>query len=333
MIGDFPKPPRHEGKPGSRLDRRKFLQQGVVVAGASTLLNALSAKADPQAAPFHPSKRAGYIDAHVHVWTSDERYPLAPNKRRENMHPATALPDDLLRVARPAGVNRIVLIQPSWYGFDNSFMLDTIRNSPTVFRGVAVVDWHASNPEVEMRQLKEQGVRGFRIYPDKNAGPQTFAGGGLPKMFQCAAQEQMTMSLLTNPNALPAIPKYCERFPDTPIAIDHLGRVGGQGTIVESDVLALLALAKYPHVKIKVSAFYGLGAKRPPHDDLAPFIHRVYDAFGPQRMMWATDCPFQTLHETYEDSISLVRDRLHFLSAEDREWILRKTAETSFFKD
>jgi predicted TIM-barrel fold metal-dependent hydrolase len=132
---------------------------------------------------------------------------------------------------------------------------------------------------------------------------------------------------------LPAIAKQCERFPDTPIAIDHLARVGWTGRVPESEIQGLTALAKFPHVKVKISAFYGLGAKRPPHDDLAPLIRRVYDAFGPQRMMWATDCPFQILHETYEDSISLVRDRLHFLSAEDKDWILRKTAEASFYSD
>lgn len=50
-------------------------------------------------------------------------------------------------------------------------------------------------------------------------------------------------------------------------------------------------------------------------------------------MMWGSDCPYQIQHETYEDSIALIRDRLSFLSKEDREWILRQTAQTSFFND
>jgi predicted TIM-barrel fold metal-dependent hydrolase len=61
-------------------------------------------------------------------------------------------------------------------------------------------------------------------------------------------------------------------------------------------------------------------------------IRRLLDAFGPQRLMWATDCPYQVQGgQTYEDSISLIRDRLDFLSDGDREWILRKTAERLFF--
>ena len=47
--------------------------------------------------------------------------------------------------------------------------------------------------------------------------------------------------------------------------------------------------------------------------------------------MWASDCPFQVVDHTYEDSIGLIRDRLDFLSAEDKELILRKTAEDFFF--
>jgi predicted TIM-barrel fold metal-dependent hydrolase len=81
-----------------------------------------------------------------------------------------------------------------------------------------------------------------------------------------------------------------------------------------------------------VSAFYSLGQRTPPHLDLVPVIKRLHEAFGPQRLMWASDCPFQVAHETYEDSISLIRDRLDFLSTDDKEWVLRKTAEEAFFQ-
>ena len=47
--------------------------------------------------------------------------------------------------------------------------------------------------------------------------------------------------------------------------------------------------------------------------------------------MWGSDCPFQVGHETYEDAISLIRDRLDFISDEDKEWILGGTAEKLFF--
>ena len=90
-------------------------------------------------------------------------------------------------------------------------------------------------------------------------------------------------------------------------------------------------MAKHANVMVKISAFYALGRKTPPYVDLVPLIRRVFDAFGPERLMWASDCPFQVVDHTYEDSIGLIRDRLDFLSAEDKQLILRKTAEDLFF--
>ena len=83
---------------------------------------------------------------------------------------------------------------------------------------------------------------------------------------------------------------------------------------------------------MKVSAYYALGQKQPPYLDLGPMIRRVREAFGAERLMWASDCPFQVLGQhTYADSVELIRSRLDFLSTEDREWILKKTAERVFF--
>ena len=103
------------------------------------------------------------------------------------------------------------------------------------------------------------------------------------------------------------------------------------GPIREEQVQALCSLARYPGVRVKVSAFYALGQKRAPHLDLAELIRQVYDSFGPQRLMWGSDCPFQILEEPYEDSIALIRDYLDFLTIEDKEWLLRRSAEELFF--
>jgi hypothetical protein len=51
----------------------------------------------------------------------------------------------------------------------------------------------------------------------------------------------------------------------------------------------------------------------------------------PRRCMWESDCPFQVDRDKYADSISLIRDRLEFLSADDKQWLLRRTAEGVFF--
>ena len=273
------------------------------------------------------------IDAHVHVWTPDTaKYPLAAGYRREEMLPPSFTPEELFAQMRPCGVGRVVLVQMSFYGFDNSYMLDTIARFPGVFSGIAVIDDSAARPQDEMRRLKPLGVRGFRIYPRNMPVDRWLDGAGLAAMWDCGAQENMAMCCLVNPPELPAIDQMCEKRPDTPVVIDHFGRVGMTGEIREADVAELCRLARHKHTYVKVSAFYALGKKKPPYTDLGPMIRRLRDAFGPERLMWATDCPYQVQDEnTYRDSIELVRSRLDFLSADDRQWLLHKTAERVFF--
>jgi len=275
----------------------------------------------------------GAIDAHVHVWTPEtERYPLAAGFRRDEMKPPSFTPEQLFEHARPCGVSRVVLIQMSFYGFDNSYMLDSMRRFPRVFSGVAVVDDSSGDPPAQMRELAKKGVRGFRIYPRNLPVDGWLNGDGMQSMWKCGAEEGLAMCHLVNPDAVAAIDRNCAKFPDTPVVIDHFARIGVDGAIRQHDLDALCRLARHRKTHVKVSAFYALGAKKAPYLDLIPMIRRLLDAFGPERLMWATDCPYQVQEgHAYADSIALVRDRLDGLSDGDREWLLWKTAEKVYF--
>jgi predicted TIM-barrel fold metal-dependent hydrolase len=274
-----------------------------------------------------------YIDAHSHIWTPDTgHYHLAAGFRRANMEPPSFTAEELQAQMKPVGVTRAVLIQMSFYGFDNSYMLDSMKRFPGVFSGVAVIDQNAMQPEDEMLRLKKLGVRGFRIYPQSQPPERWLDVEGLRKMFATGAKERLAMCCLIDPNSLPALHRACKEFPDTPVVIDHLCRIGVSGTVNEADVKALCDMAQHKQVTVKVSAFYALGKKKPPYLDLAPLVKRVYEAYGPERLMWATDCPYQVVDHTYKQSIDLILHGLDFLSAGDKEWILRKTAEKVFFQ-
>jgi len=276
--------------------------------------------------------RGNYIDAHVHVWTDDLRkYPLAPGYTTQDMKPRAYFPDEILRDARPCGVDRVVLVQMSYYGFDNSFMLEAIKQSPKAFRGIAIVDGKGGEPDAQMRSLAKLGVRGFRLYPEEVSEP-ILEREGFRKMFRCGAEERLPLCLLMNPDSLSFVDRHCQKFPDTPVVVDHLARIGMGGSIREAEIQGLCALAKHPQVRVKLSGFYALGQAKPPHLDLAPLIKRVHEAFGPRRLMWGSDCPFQVVHETYDDCFSLIHDRLDFISSEDKDWILGRTAEELFFR-
>ncbi|HEU4754953.1 MAG TPA: amidohydrolase family protein, partial [Armatimonadota bacterium] len=180
-------------------------------------------------------------------------------------------------------------------------------------------------------RLAKEGVRGFRVRVDRAPVQTWVETPAFERMFRHAADHGLALCPLIQPDALPSLSRMCARFPATRVVIDHLCRIGLDGVIREADIHALCQMAHFPEVRVKLSAFYGLGKKTPPHDDLVPLIRRVFDAFGARRLMWASDCPFQVVSEKYADSIGLVRDRLPWLAAEDREWLLRKSAEQLFF--
>lgn len=302
--------------------RREFLKMAaaVSVASSSRLLTA-------------GDDASTFIDAHVHVWTPDtNRYPLAEGFQKKDMVPPSFTPAELFEHCKPQGVARIVLIQMSFYKFDNSYMLDAIAEHPGVFSGVGIVDENRPDLHAELKSLASKGVRGFRLYTDKQRAESWLNSAAMKRMWTLGADEGLAMCLLANPDALPAVHKLCEMFPKTRVVIDHFARIGVSGMIDPTDLDNLCKLSQFDNVYVKTSAFYALGKKKSPYVDLGEMIRQLRDAYGPKRLMWATDCPYQVQNEhNYADSVALIRDRLDFLSASDKDWILRGTAEKVFF--
>jgi predicted TIM-barrel fold metal-dependent hydrolase len=306
-----------------------------LVTRRAALAAALGAVMSRTAAADEPT--LPWIDAHSHIWPPDvDKYPLAPGQTKKNLKPPSFTDEELMKVARPAGVGRVVLIQHSVYHlWDNSYLIDAVKRHPKLFRIQGMVDDHEPDPGAAMKKLLPLGVTGFRITPfvrPKDEQPKWLESPGMAEMWKTAAKTRQAMCPLINPSDLSAIDAMCEMHPDTPVVIDHFGRVGVDGEVREADVKALCNLARHKHTHVKVSAFYALGKKKPPYDDLIPMIRRLLDAFGPKRLMWASDSPYQLQDgNTYKASISLVRDRLDSLSKTDRELLLAKTAESVFF--
>lgn len=274
-----------------------------------------------------------YIDSHVHVWTPDMRkYPLSKNFKESDMAPASFTPEELFVHTKPCGVGRIVLIQMNFYEFDNSYMTDCIKQYPGVFAGVGIVDHSLAGVVSEMKRLKGLGVRGFRLYADSKSVEGWKEDQGIASMWQEGSESGQAMCLLSNPDSLDGILEMCRRYPMTRVVIDHFSRIGMKGPVDRQQLEKLCSLSAYENVYVKTSAFYALGKKAAPYADLVPLIEKLVQEFGASRLMWGSDCPYQVEGEhTYEASIGLVRDLISSLKAEDRAWILGKTAEKVFF--
>src|SRR5690348_873633 len=121
------------------VSRRELLQAAALTAAGCAVPGlAAHGRGDEPSAESQPNAQARKaeladpqtcaIDAHVRVWTpGTERYALAPGLRRDEMKPPSFTPEELFSHARPCGVARVVLIQMSFYGFNNAYMLDTMH--------------------------------------------------------------------------------------------------------------------------------------------------------------------------------------------------------------
>ena len=273
-----------------------------------------------------------WIDAHVHVWTQDtKRYPVTEGTDMSTFEPKEFLPEDLFRHTKPSNVDRVVIVQIGSYGTDNGLAIDSLQQHPDVFRIVGMVDQHRRDVGEQMAKLVKQGVTGFRISGAPGDPEKSLQAPSYDAMYRAAVKTDQAICPITLPPGLPDQVAMCRRHPDTKVVVDHMGRIGESAAINDEDINTLCSLAEFPRVHVKISRLHSLGQKRPPHDDLIPMIRRVVDAFGPARLMWGSDSPYQVVSESYEDSISVVREKLDFLSIAEREQIMAKTAERIFF--
>ena len=106
-----------------------------------------------------------------------------------------------------------------------------------------------------------------------------------------------------------------QRFPGVNIVIDHMAMI--DITASDSDGFGpLLDLARHPNVYVRTSLHNPSKTKQPPFRDVWPFLHRLYNRFGPRRLVWANFFELMVMQEM-----------IPFFTAEDKEWILGKTAK------
>ena len=275
----------------------------------------------PLASGANPPMRI--IDPHVHVWTQDPRYPWAQKTRTPPVE--QALPETLLKLMRANGVSHTVIIQVIYYLWDNRYVRDVVRKHKGKFLGVCRVNPESpSAPDDLTRLVKEDGFRGVRISPAGNPSGDWISGPLMPPLWRRTQELKVPMTVLTSTTRLPEVAKLIESFPDLDVVIDHMADCPPDRP---AELQKLLDLARYPRVYVKISHTWSLSKEPYPYRDTYDQVHKLYDAFGPQRLMWGTDWPLVERHCGYAGALAIVRDELKFLNDEDKRWILGKTVE------
>ena len=130
----------------------------------------------------------------------------------------------------------------------------------------------------------------------------------------------------------------CELYPNTPVIVDHLSRIGANGTIRDDEITKLCNLSKHRNILVKIGPFNHLGSKVKPYLDLLPLIEKVIKSFGPERCMWESDSPAlrpgnydADPSEDFKACLALIQDHADFLTASDKDEVLFGAAERFFF--
>ena len=273
---------------------------------------------------------AGYriLDPHVHVWKKDPNYPWA----RETTNPPAkdATPEMLLELMKANGVSRTVIVQVIHYRCDRAMMgprgrPDVLKQYPQYFQGVCRVDpLDPAAPDHLSRLVTEQGFRGVRLSPSGNADGDWFKGPLMPPLWKRCSDLKVPMTVLAPIGRMPDVAALTEPLPDLAVVIDHMADCP---VSQPAELEKLIALRRYPKLFVKISHTWSISRQPYPWLDAQEHVKRLYDAFGPRRLMWATDWPISEASTTYARTLSVVRDEMKFLNDEDKRWILSQTIE------
>ncbi len=222
----------------------------------------------------------GTCDTHMHFYNAN--FPSAPTALST---PPDFWLDDYRKVQECLGLQRVVIVQPTTYGRDNSCQLEAMKAFGANARGVMVVD--ETTPEAELERLTELGVRGARFH--------MLPGGAVPwdileEVATRVHEFGWHIQLQLNGRELPDHEDMLFRLPGT-LVVDHVGRFTPPVTKGDASFRVLLRLLDTGKCWVKLSAPYESSQTgAPDFADVLPEA-RALIAAAPHRMLWATNCP------------------------------------------
>lgn len=227
---------------------------------------------------------AGAIDVHNHIVGPQSKYPMAANR---TYTPPEASVAQLRALRTQLGVAKNVIVQPSFYGFDNSCLVDALTELGASARGVAVVPLDV--PDAELQRLASKGVTGVRLnlatfgISDPKAAADAIHAFA-PRFAPLDWHIQINTGLGVIDGLAPMIGDV-----KVPIVFDHIGNADAAQGVNQKGFGALVELVKARNTYVKLSAPYNL-SKRSDWADVVP-LAKTLIAAGPDRMLWGTNWP------------------------------------------
>jgi L-fuconolactonase len=272
------------------------------------------------------------VDGQLHEPGPHLDWPEDPEPRNR------AMTEIALAWMEAAGVDK-ALLQPAteWGAYAAAQRPDTFAYVPGFFHepGAELPDYAAAVDELVARP----GVKALRLfyaYPPGGENAARFERGDFDPLLRACEQRRIPLFVFAT-RWLHLLPRAIEAHPDLTLIVDHLGLPQPPMDERESppwrSLGALLDLARYPNVAVKLCGAPALSEQGPPFADVWPHLDRIIEAFGADRLLWASDQsrfhgrigfhvripdafgPYPGRH-TYAQSVGLFRDAPHLSEAE-----------------
>ena len=298
------------------LTRRKFL--------GSTLAAAAATATGAQPALPQDARRRIIVDAQMHLWKAEsEDWKWVPGMKPQLPEPFTI--ERAVAMMDEGGINRAVIVPPSWPGDRNDYGLEAARQYPRRFGVMGRIPLHDPKSAALLPTWKQQpGMLGVRIsFTDATV---VWLSDGTADWFWPAAEKADVPVMFLAPGHVSTFARIAERHPQLTLIVDHMGLNSSSRDNRVTDVPAAIdqtvALAKYPNVSVKLSGALGNSQEPYPFRDMTAYLQRVFDAYGPERCHWATDTTNSLAKASYRQRVTHFTEELSFLSESDKDWVM-----------
>jgi predicted TIM-barrel fold metal-dependent hydrolase len=221
----------------------------------------------------------------VHVFGDPQRYAFFAGR---TYTPETATSGELRQLLAALRLERVVVVQPSVYGTDNSCTLDGIRELGTRARGVAVIDEKTTDPELDA--MGKAGIRGIRLnLATAGVTDPATARNRLEFGIARARNRGWHIQINTQPSVIQALSAQFAASP-VPIVFDHFGGANATAGVKDPGFAALVGLVKSGSAYVKISGAADSVSTLPDLSDVTP-LAKALVAANPQRILWGTNWP------------------------------------------
>ena len=258
----------------------------------------LSPHPSPRKPSFQPPP--GAVDAHCHVFGPGAIFPYAPERK----YTPTDAPREKLWALRDfLGFQRNVIVQGTCHGADNRAMVDALRHSQGLARGVATVKRDVTDSQ--LADLHDAGVRGVRFNFVKRLVDVTPPDVLLEIATRIAPLGWHVVVYFEAQDLADLVPFFASL--PTIVVVDHMGRPDVRQSVDGPEFGRFVSFMRdHSNVWSKVSGAERLSLTGPPgYTDFIPFARRIVETF-PARVLWGTDWPHPNMKSHMPDDGDLV---------------------------